>query len=134
MSPHPIVDKALEEGWPLSELIDVCEIFGYELRIIERGEESLNKDTAPASVEEVSEDEGLEQDLLGLVEEYKREPERARKRWTTEELMAVHHYWQCGMTVESVAELMGRTTKSIRHQYNRLDKKEEEELHNDQDA
>ena len=29
MSPHPIVDKALEEGWPLSELIDVCEIFGY---------------------------------------------------------------------------------------------------------
>lgn len=132
MSPHPIVDKALEEGWPLSELIDVCEIFGYELRIIERGEESLNKDTAPASVEEVSEDEGLEQDLLGLVEEYKRAPARARKRWTTEELMEVYRYWQTGLTVEEAAERMGRTTKSIRHQYHRLN--EEKEQTNDQDA
>lgn len=132
MSPHPIVDKALEEGWPLSELIDVCDIFGYELHIIERGETSLNKDTVPDSVEEVSEGEELEQDLLGLVEEYKRAPARARKRWTVEERMAVYRYWQAGMTVESVAELMGRTTKSIRHQYHRLN--EEKEQHNDHDA
>ncbi|MDK8896899.1 hypothetical protein QP999_02945 [Corynebacterium sp. MSK004] len=132
MAPHPIVDKALEEGWPLSELIDVCEIFGYELRIIERGEVSPNKDVEPP-VEQEPEMEP-EQDLLGLVEEFKSEPERARKRWTVEERMAVYRYWQSGMTVESVAELMGRTTKSIRHQYNRLDKKQEEELHNDHDA
>lgn len=132
MSPHPIVDKALEEGWPLSELIDVCEIFGYALHIIERGEVSLNKDAVPDSVEEVSEGEEIEHDLLGLVEEYKRAPARARKRWTTEERMAVYSYWQAGMTVETVAELMGRTTKSIRHQYHRLN--EEKEQHNDHDA
>lgn len=134
MTPHPIVDKALEEGWPLSELIDVCEIFGYEIRIIERAETSPNKDVEPPAEPESELEPELEQDLLGLVEEFKREPERARKRWTVEERMAVYRYWQAGMTVESVADLMGRTTKSIRHQYNQLDKKEEEELHNDQDA
>lgn len=128
MSTHPIVDKALEEGWPLSELIDVCEIFGYEIRIIERAETSPNKGVDPLAEPEPE----LEQDLLGLVEEYKRAPERSRKRWTTEERMAVYRYWQAGMTVESVAELMGRTTKSIRHQYHRLN--EEKEQHNDHDA
>lgn len=130
MTPHPIVDKALEEGWPLPELVEVCEIFGYEIRVIERAETSPNKDVEPPTEPEPE----PEQDLLGLVEEYKHEPERARKRWTVEERMAVYRYWQAGMTVGSVAELMGRTTKSIRHQYNQLDKKQEEELHNDQDA
>lgn len=47
MPPHPIVDKALEEGWPLTELIDVCEIFGYEIRIAERAEPSPNEDEQP---------------------------------------------------------------------------------------
>ena len=132
MSPHPIVDKALEEGWPLSELIDVCEIFGYALHIIERGEVSLNKDTVPDSVEEVSEGEELEHDLLGLVEEYKRAPARARKRWTADEYLEVRRYWGLGLSVETAAERLGRTTKSIRHQYHRLN--EEKEQHNDHDA
>lgn len=49
MPPHPIVDKALEEGWPLTELIDVCEIFGYEIRITERANTSPNEDVQPES-------------------------------------------------------------------------------------
>lgn len=49
MSSHPIVDKALEEGWPLTDLIDVCELFGYEIHITERGEMSPNEDKQPGS-------------------------------------------------------------------------------------
>ena len=128
MSPHPIVDKALEEGWPLTELIDVCEIFGYELHITERGETSPNREIEPVDVDVEDYDQDADVEHIGqLVEEYQHSPDRTGKRWTPIELLKLRNYYWLGISPSLAAEQLNRTPKAIRHQYRKLRAEEERE-------
>lgn len=121
MGNHPIIDKALEEGWPLTELIDVCEIFGYTLRVVASAETSLNRAVEPvdADVEDYDPDEDVEH-IGQLVEEYQHSPDRTGKRWTPMERLQLRNYFLLGVSPSLAADRLNRTPKAIRHQYRKL--------------
>ncbi|MDK7048698.1 hypothetical protein QP324_08935 [Corynebacterium sp. UMB0012] len=108
---HPIIDKAVGEGWPVTELIDVVEAFGMSLDVTENKPAAAEiaipprEAHVPVSLFEYAEPEVAD---------------RKRKHWSERDWTALEQYVQSELSAREIAERMGRTPKAIEHKLAQL--------------
>lgn len=108
---HPIIDKAVGEGWPVTELIDVVEAFGMSLDVTKNKPEVAGVEVPPKPTNvPVSLFEYTEPEV----------PDRKRKHWSERDWTVLEQYVRSELTAREIAERMGRTPKAIKHKLAQL--------------
>lgn len=108
---HPIIDKAVGEGWPVTELIDVVEAFGYSLDVTTAKAEAAGIEIPPKPTNvPVSLFEYTEPEVA----------DRKRKHWSERDWTTLERYVKSELSAREIAERMGRTPKAIEHKLAQL--------------